>query len=369
MFFLGVGNSLIGAAAREIGLSPTQIGLMLALQNVGFGIGVAVSGALADVLPKPRILFVGSVILAAGFFAFYRVPTFWVNALIMGLIGAGIGAYEGATDAMMFDLHERRAAFFVNINHLFVTVGSAIIALYLIFLQLRWRAAVVQSSAIVALLAIIFLLTYLPSVRRTTSTFGDRLRTIGRSPLIAVLFLATVVTIGVEAGAVGLLSTYLVEVRAFDALTAKLGLVVQLAGMAVGRVLIGYLAQTHRLRQTILILYATSTVMFGLLFLVNLGALTLPVAFLAGMTMSAQLPLMLAYAGLAFREMTGVVLGAVKIGIPVGGIVVPLLISGVTSATSFPVALAILPLALLIGLLLLALPISRAPHLARADAR
>jgi hypothetical protein len=36
MFFLGVGAAVIGAAARNIGLSPFQIGLLIAFQNIGF---------------------------------------------------------------------------------------------------------------------------------------------------------------------------------------------------------------------------------------------------------------------------------------------------------------------------------------------
>ena len=48
------------------------------------------------------------------------------------VIGLGIGAYEGATDALLFDLHGNRASPYVNINHLCVTLGGALIALYVI---------------------------------------------------------------------------------------------------------------------------------------------------------------------------------------------------------------------------------------------
>ena len=89
MFFLGVGYSIIGAAARNLGLTPEQIGILLAVQNVGFGVSVAVSGALADTHSKPRILAVGSVITALAFFAFFTTQVFWINALVMVLVGVG----------------------------------------------------------------------------------------------------------------------------------------------------------------------------------------------------------------------------------------------------------------------------------------
>ena len=150
MLFLGVGYSLVGAAARNIGLTPAQIGLLLAAQNVGFAVAVAVAGALSDTLPKPRILLIGSILLAGGLLGFYVVPIFWVNVLVCVLIGLGIGAYEGATDALLFDLHGNRAGPYVNINHLCVTLGGALIALYVIFLDLLWRSAVVQAGLAVA---------------------------------------------------------------------------------------------------------------------------------------------------------------------------------------------------------------------------
>jgi MFS family permease len=59
MFFLGVSASLLGAAARNIGLSPSQIGLLIAAQNLGFILSVSVSGALSDTHEKPKILVVG----------------------------------------------------------------------------------------------------------------------------------------------------------------------------------------------------------------------------------------------------------------------------------------------------------------------
>jgi len=63
MLFLGIGGAVVGAAARNIGLTPSQIGLIIAIQNVGFGMAVWLSGALSDTTSKPRLLLIGSLIL------------------------------------------------------------------------------------------------------------------------------------------------------------------------------------------------------------------------------------------------------------------------------------------------------------------
>ena len=166
-----------------------------------------------------------------------------------------------------------------------------------------------------------------------------------------------------------MLSTFLAEQRGVAPVTAKLGLVIFLAGVAAGRIVIGAFARPNRLYRMLVILFALSTGMFALLFLVDLGPLTLLAVFLAGLTLSAQLPFLLTYAGLAYPMMTGTVLGAIKIAIPLGGIVTPLLIAAITSRASFGAALLVIPLGLLVGLLMIVLLLERdAPQLlAEAD--
>lgn len=133
MLLLGVGATLIGAAARNIGLSPYEISLMLMVQNLGFMVSVMISGAFADTYSKPRILMVGSLILSAAFLTFYSTEWFNLNLAIMFMIGAGIGTYEGVTDAMLIDIHPKRGSMHININHFFVTFGSIVITVYFNF--------------------------------------------------------------------------------------------------------------------------------------------------------------------------------------------------------------------------------------------
>jgi len=163
MFFLGVGSAIIGAASRNIGLSPFQIGLLLASQNIGFILSVITVGTLADSADKARLLFAASLILAVSFFFFYLKDSFILNLGIMLVIGVGIGGYEGASDAMLLDIHERRQSLFINVNHFFVTLGQLMIVIYLIFLQMDWRKSMVQSAVAVFVLAIIFGFSRVPS--------------------------------------------------------------------------------------------------------------------------------------------------------------------------------------------------------------
>ena len=162
MFFLGVGISLIGAAARNIGLAAHEIGLLQTTQHLGFMVSVLLFGVMADSFPKPRLLFGGSLILAAGFFFFHRSPSLAFKAAMMFCMGVGFGSYEGTTDPLLLEVHSKRPGFIINLNHGFVTLGSIAIAAYLLILQFDWHKSVLQAAIVVLLLALGFGLLRLP---------------------------------------------------------------------------------------------------------------------------------------------------------------------------------------------------------------
>ena len=353
MFFLGVAASLIGAAARNIGLSPYQIGLMITAQNIGFMLAVLISGAFADTYAKSKILFTGSLILAISFGVFYLTKNFVLNLIIMTFIGIGIGTYEGVTDAMLLESHSKRQGLHINVNHFFVTLGSIIITLYLIFLQMEWRAAITQSAIAVIVLAIIYAQISLAKKKAAGGSYLQRLRVLTREKIVVVLFIATIVVVGCEAATIGILTTFLMDLRGFDQITSKIGLIVFLVGMAAGRLLLGFVTPHRQISRLILALFGFSVFIFSGLYFLELGVFTSGAVFLAGLSMSAILPLMLTLAGLLYKEMAGTVLGTIKVAIPIGGILIPFLLSLVSKYGSFQASLLLFPLSLLIAFLIL----------------
>ena len=353
MLLLGVGATLIGAAARNIGLSPYEISLMLMVQNLGFMVSVMISGAFADTYSKPRILMVGSLILSAAFLTFYYTEWFNLNLAIMFMIGAGIGTYEGVTDAMLIDIHPKRGSMHININHFFVTFGSIVITVYLIFLQMNWRNAVVQAGILVLGLALLFALIKLSTSNRQAEPYLERMRILTRDRLVVVFFISTILVVGIEAGTIGMLTTYLMDLRGFTQFTSKLGLIIFLSGMAIGRIIIGIFAPQEKLNQVLLTMFGFSVIVYSALFMFDFKILTYGMVFLAGLSISALLPLMLAKAGLIYQEMAGTVLGSIKVAIPIGGIMLPFILSVLVQYISFGASLFIFPLSLLIAFLLI----------------
>lgn len=353
MLFLGVAGTLIGAASRNIGLSPFEIGLMIAIQNLGFMVSVMVSGALADTVEKPKLLLLGSLILSAAFLTFYITRIFNLNLFIMFMIGVGIGIYEGVTDAMLIDIHPKKESLHININHFFVTLGAIVITAYLIFLQMDWRNSVIQSGILVLILAIVFGVTKLPLKKSASDPYIERMRILTKDRTVITFFITSALVVGIELGSVGILTTYLMDLREFSQITSKLGLVLFLVGMAVGRLLIGYFSPQDKISQVLLALLGSSVIIYSGLYFIDLNIFTYGAIFLAGLSLSAILPLILTQAGLLYKEMAGTVLGSIKVAFPIGGILIPLLMSTLVRISSFEISLILFPLSALLAFLLI----------------
>lgn len=260
-----------------------------------------------------------------------------------------MGVYEGVTDTMLLELHPGRASLHINVNHFFVTFGSIMIAAYLLFLQLHWRQSVVQAGLMVLLLGLFFGLTKLKNRHKQVERYSERLYLLSRDRRVVALALATILAVGVEAGSISFLTTFLVELRGFTQITSNIGLIVFLVGLAVGRLLVGFFTQKTRLTPYLLILLGLSVLFLSGLFFLPLSGLVYPAIFLAGLALSAILPLIITLAGLLYQEMAGTVLGVIKTAIPVGGILLPFLISITTQYASFQVSLLLFPLACLLA--------------------
>lgn len=353
MFFLGVGSAIIGAASRNIGLSPFQIGLLLASQNVGFILSVITVGTLADSFDKARLMFAASLIIAVSFFFFYLEDLFILNLGIMLIIGVGIGGYEGAADAMLLDIHERRESLFISVNHFFVTFGELIIVIYIIFLQMNWRKSMVQSAVAVLALAIIFGFSRLPPPKVVNESFRKRLAFLGKERPVLILFLMASCAVGIELSLIGIITTLLMDFYGFNQVTSKIGLVAFLAGIAGGRLVLGVLARNNELLKYILALFALTAAFLTVLSFASPGtAMAYILLIISGATISVIFPLIITLAGLKYPDMAGTVMGIIKLGIPVGGIVVPLIMSLLVQATSFKTSLILFPIIGIAGFLL-----------------
>ncbi len=350
MFFLGTGVAIVGATAQAVGLSASQIGYLIAAQNIGFGVAVVWAGALSDLYPKPVILTAGLAVLAVSFALLYRAGGFGLNLAVMFLMGAGMGGVEAVTDAMLLDMHTRNESRYVTINHFFVSVGMVSITVYLMMLELNWRASLTQVAVAVGALAVIVAFIRPPS-RRGASSGAQIVRELTSDAGILLMFCAGAGAIGLGAGVTGVITTYATQVRSMNVESAQIALALFLVGLAAGRILIGALARHTRPARIATVACALAFVCSVVLFLTPVsGPVLMALAAVLGFCVAPLLPLTIATAGLRYRHAAGAAMGMVKLAIPVGGIVFPGLLGLITDLVSFEAALYLLPASALLFL-------------------
>lgn len=371
MFFLGVATAIVGAASKNIGLSAQEIGYLVAVQNIGFIISVLITGNLADSQSKTLLMGIGSVVLGAGIALFFAVEPIGWNLLVMFGIGVGSGACEGSSDAMLLDIHTHSSGKFITINHFFVTFGGFAITLYLIYLNLNWRNSMIQSGIVLAVLAFFLFLSraerrgeHAPVVSEAPlpeQESGLELREVAarfvsvlKKPKVLRFFFAAVFAVALEIGTISMLTAFLVDYRGFGLLSSKLMLASFLGGMSLGRIVLGSIVGDKNIRTYVILLFIAATVLSVFVYILPLsGSLLIVVVVLLGISISALLPMIIAMTGLAVPDAAGTSMGLVKLGIPISGILIPLIISGVSAAASLPIAMILLPVCGVISVVLL----------------
>jgi len=349
MFFLGVGVAIVGATARAVGLSPSQIGYLIAAQNIGFGIAVVTGGTLSDLYRKPMILTAGLVMLGVSFALLYRSGSLAVNLGVMFLMGCGMGSAEAVTDALLLEMHTRNESRLVTINHFFVSVGSVVITLYLMALELDWKASLGQVAIVLGALAVLVAFLRPPGHEDRPSSGGQIFRELSADWGILLLFLSGAGAIGLGIGSSGVMTTFATELRGVGAELAQIMLALYLVGMAAGRIIVGFLGRQRRPGVTAAIASGSALVCSVGFYLVPVPTPVLvPLAFVLGLTVAPLLPLTIATAGMRYRHVAGTAMGIVKLAIPIGGIVVPGLIGLVSDFASFTAALYLFPVSALL---------------------
>ncbi len=351
MFFLGVSLTLVGATARASGLSPYQVGVLFSVQNVMNTVSILLFASLADSFPKRIILAAGGALTGIAIFFYFARPDFVFNLIVMALVGFGIGSFDAGTDPLLLDIHKTRPEFFLAANHFFVTLGQLALTVAMVFLALRWRSTVLVSGVLLLLFAFGFAFSRPPAPTNAPVSFKERLHMLTRESTLAVLFLLMVLTMGMQLGATGVLTSFLGAERGFSSDEASLALVLYILGVAIGRLSLGSLVRVGTLTKTATALFAASVVVSIGLFTVDNRGVIWPMIFAMGFSLSALLPIIVTIAGLSYPEAPGTAMGVVKSAIPVGGVVVPFLFALITRYAPEANPGLIFPVIAVIGLL------------------
>jgi fucose permease len=215
---------------------------------------------------------------------------------------------------------------------------------------MNWRKSMTQSGIADFVIALVYLMSRMEARRDGDEGLGKRLGFLIREKSIIALFVATICAVGIELGAGGIMTTYLMEFSGMNQVTSKLGLMVFLGGIASGRLLIGLFSRKEHIPGILMTLFGGCALFLSSLFFLDVGPWVYVLIYFSGITISALLPLIISQAGLQYLSRSGTALGIIKLAIPVGGTFVPILMSLLFKYLSFKMSLVIFPAAALTGL-------------------
>ena len=154
------------------GWSRETFGLALALQNLFWGLGLPIAGALTDKIGASRVIMVGAVVYAVGLYLMGIVETeslLYISAGILSGLGIAFSAFSLALAAMVKVVGPERRTFILGLGTAAGSLGQVVFSpLAQSFIQsVGWSATLTILSLIV--LSMIPLAFVLPSIKSSTT--------------------------------------------------------------------------------------------------------------------------------------------------------------------------------------------------------
>jgi len=321
---VGVFHTILGTALPAMRLSfemnVSQSGLLALAAWLGFTAAVFLGGALSDIFTRQRIMMLACLTTGLGSILLGAWRPVVANVILVSVVGAGTGIIVSSSSALIMDLYPRREGMIMNIHHFFYAVGAIGGPLAMGYvLQRGWHWKLVYRTGGIFMLILAGLSTILKrsGLEDSHMSYGSFFLLVKEKKLI-LLVLLTIFSIGTQNGIIFWLVSFLKEVGLFSISKAGLGLALLSAGMALGRLLSGWLTAKLGNSRVLLFLLILLSVALLLFHSVPASDLVLSLCFLTGIFCSGLFPCLLALGGICFPHMSGTTLGILGMAAGIG---------------------------------------------------
>lgn len=150
---------LAPAIAFDLGLSPSELGLLLTLQAVGASLAYLPAGILADhVADRGRLLALTFWWVAIGFFAASFAPGFWTLAFVLALAGLGDAAWHPIATGVLARMLPGRRGEALGVHAIGGSLATVLAPLAVGYLLavVDWRDALRISALPAVLMGLVF---------------------------------------------------------------------------------------------------------------------------------------------------------------------------------------------------------------------
>jgi FHS family glucose/mannose:H+ symporter-like MFS transporter len=350
MFLFGIAAAVLGATLPllserlEIGLG--RVGTLFLVMNACMLASSFALGALQDRYGMKPPLVGGPVLVGAALLVVGRAESFGHLLAGVAVLGVGGAALNGASNALVADLHENPAAKSAALNRVGVFFGFGAlfipVAIGLLLRGAGLRGILLGATALCALVAVANALPAYPPAKQAGGLSAAEAARIAREPLVLLLGLLLFFQSGNEFTVGGYTTTFLTREIGIGVRAASYALAGYWAAMMLTRAWLGRgrfpLAGPHLVIASAL----ASAVVVALLVTLSHAFLAVATAVILGATLAGIYPAVLGLAGSRFPAHSGTVFGVLFTMALTGGMTLPWVTGQAAAAWGLRPSLALL---------------------------
>ncbi len=341
-----VTGALLPVIVRDLELSTSQAGLLVASPAAGYVVAATLAGILGDLWGHKRVWMLGAAAGALSLSGVTLAPSFPWLLPTMGAMGLVAGFFDGSINPLVATVGGERSGSVLNRVHLFFGVGATVTPL-LLGMALRrgvgWRAPYAALAAYVLLIGLILVRTQFPrhvAAEPARHPSGKLLA----SRVVLLSALTIMIYGGVEASILSWLALYLERVRALTVDAASFSVSFFSATILVGRFLCSRVVERMGYRR--LIVGGSTLGGFGLALMLILPGKALPWLglILTGLALSGLWATIMADVTRRVPRQMGAAAGILCSASGLGKMILPWLVGQVAETTTLSLGLGLVAL-------------------------
>jgi FHS family glucose/mannose:H+ symporter-like MFS transporter len=350
MFLFGIAAAVLGATLPllserlEIGLG--RVGTLFLVMNAGMLASSFALGALQDRYGMKPPLVGGPVVVGAALLVVARAGSFGHLLAGVALLGVGGAALNGASNALVADLHENPAAKSAALNRVGVFFGFGAlfipVAIGLLLRAAGLREILLGATALCALVAIANALPAYPPAKQAGGLSAAEAARFAREPLVLLLGFLLFFESGSEFIVGGYTTTFLTREVGIGVRAASYALAGYWAAMMLTRAWLGRGRFPLAGPRLVIASALASAVVVALLVTASGAAGAVAMAVILGATLAGIYPAALGVAGARFPAHSGTVFGVLFTMALTGGMTLPWVTGQAAAAWGLRPSLALL---------------------------
>ncbi len=342
----------------EYGIRLSQAGLILTFQSIGGILAIILGGMAADIVKKPRLIWISYVSFGFALFMIGYIRSFPVLLAVFFVFGAGTRMSDTVLNAYISDIHTGRRGLFLNLLHTFFGLGAfigPIYARYLLAQGASWNKVFSFLG-----MACIFIILFMPLVSKKHAQDKPAAKTpalqnaasLLSSPIMWILGLIMILYVGHQSSVVVWMPMYMETVLKVNPTLSSMALSIFWLGIIAGRMLCSRLTVRFPAINLLLwgcllgglVLTAGLAIQIPYLLLICLG--------LTGLFTGATIPLLVTIACDRFPDNSGTASSMIFISGSLSTLVFPWLVGTIAEVFNFQWAIMIsgLVLFLILGM-------------------